>query len=57
MTNGISVLLESGTVGIIAMDSIDFDENNIDVGEIYNVHLHDENGNPIEEEGKVTEIL
>ncbi len=53
----IKVRLNDNTVGTIDPDSIEgYNENNI-IGETLNVHLHDDNGNPIEKEGKIVEVL
>ena len=37
----VNVVLVNGLVGFIAIDSIDFDVDNVVVGEKYNVHLED----------------
>ena len=45
-----NVLLETGTVGNV-------DSEDIEVGDLVTVNLHNENGMPIEEIGIVVEIL
>ena len=52
-----TVLLEDGTIGSIDSDTID--EQGIDklLGAVVWVHLQDENGNFIEVEGKLLEVL
>lgn len=52
-----TVRLEDNTVGTINSDTIDGQTADDFMGGIVNVHLHDENGNPIEIEGKLVEIL
>ena len=52
-----TVLLSDGTVGTIAGDSINGQHANAFIGEIMTVHLHDENGMPIEVEGTLVEVL
>jgi hypothetical protein len=52
-----TVLLENGTVGTISDDTLDGQSAETFVGEVVNVHLHDENGNAIEREGKLVEVL
>lgn len=37
----LNVILVDGRIGFIAIDSIDFDINNVVVGDKYNVHLDD----------------
>jgi hypothetical protein len=44
-----TVRLEDNTVGTISTPAI--------IGETVNVHLYDENGNEIEKEGRLVEIL
>lgn len=51
-----TVLLDDDTVGTVNEDTIDGDLNDF-IGETLNVHLRDENGNPIEKAGKIVEIL
>jgi len=52
-----TVLLSCGTVGTVSSDTIDGQDIALFIGEVLNVHLHDDNGNPIEVEGRVEEIL
>lgn len=52
-----AVVLKSGTVGTIDSDTIDGQNAENFIGEIVNVHLHDENGNNIEESGVLVEVL
>lgn len=52
-----TVLLDDDTVGTISSDTIDGQSAEAFVGEIVNVHLHDENGNPIERQGRLVEVL
>jgi hypothetical protein len=50
-------LLADGTVGTITDDVIDGQHADAFIGERMNVHLHDENGFPIEKEGVLVEVL
>ena len=43
-----TVLLANGTTGTVDDDTLDGQHPNVFIGERVNVHLHDENGNPIE---------
>ena len=52
-----TVLLEDGTTGTINSDTLDGQHAEAFVGEVVTVHLHDENGNPIELEGALVEVL
>lgn len=52
-----TVALQNGTVGTIDSDTIDGQSAENFIGEIVNVHLHDENGNPIEAQGELAEVL
>jgi hypothetical protein len=52
-----TVRLANDTVGTICADTLDGQHASAFIGEIMNVHLHDENGNPIEVEGELVEIL
>lgn len=52
-----TVRLEDDTVGTIREDTIDFQPMSAFIGEVVNVHLHDENGNVSEKRGKLAEIL
>lgn len=52
-----TVLLEDGTIGTVSDDTLDGQHPDAFQGEVLNVHLHDENGNPIEARGVLTEVL
>lgn len=52
-----TVLLDDDTTGTINSDTLDGQSAVAFVGETVNVHLHDENGNPIEKEGTLVEVL
>jgi hypothetical protein len=52
-----TVLLDDDTVGTISSDTIDGQSAEGFIGEVMNVHLHDENGNPIERQGRLVEVL
>lgn len=52
-----TVALEDGTVGTINDNTLDVQSAEAFIGEVVNVHLHDENGNPIEAQGKLVEVL
>lgn len=52
-----TVVLANGTVGTINDDTLDGQNASEFIGEIVNVHLNDENGNPIEVEGELAEVL
>lgn len=52
-----TVRLEDNTVGTINSDTIDGQHAEAFLGEVVNVHLHDENGNPIEVRGRLAEVL
>lgn len=43
-----TVELEDGTIGKINDNTLDGQSAEAFIGEVVNVHLHDENGNPIE---------
>ncbi len=51
------VLLECDTVGTIDCDTLQGQHPSAFIGEIVNVHLFDENGNPIEVQGKLVDVL
>ncbi len=51
------VLLDCGTVGTINSDTLGGQAASDFIGEVVNVHLHDENGNEIEVEGVLVEVL
>lgn len=52
-----TVRLDDDTIGTINDDTLDGQNINAFIGDIVNIHLHDENGNPIEVEGKLIEVL
>jgi len=52
-----TVLLKDGTVGAINSDTLGEQHANDFIGELVNVHLNDENGNPIEVQGVLVEVL
>ena len=52
-----TVRLADNTIGTIDDNTIGGQHANAFIGEIINVHLHDENGNAIEKEGKLVEVL
>ena len=52
-----TVLLEDDTVGDINSDTLDGQSAVAFIGEIVNVHLCDENGNEIERQGRLIEVL
>ena len=52
-----TVRLENGTIGTISDNTLDGQHASAFMGEIVNVHLHDENGNEIEAEGRLVEVL
>lgn len=52
-----TVVLEDGTVGEIDDATIDGQHADAFIGEMVNVHLHDENGNPIEVLGVMSAVL
>lgn len=45
------------TIGAIDSDTLDGQHAREFIGEVVNVHLHDENGNPIEKRGRLVEVL
>lgn len=51
------VLLKDGTVGTINSDTFGEQHVNSFIGEVVNVHLSDENGNSIEVQGELVEVL
>lgn len=51
------VLLKDQTVGIINDDTLDNQHPDAFVGERVNVHLHDENGNHVERQGTLVDVL
>ena len=52
-----TVLLEDNTVGTISSDTLDGQSAEAFIGDIVNVRLHDENGNEIQKEGRLVEVL
>ena len=52
-----TVLIKGGTVGTVCDDTLDGQHPDAFIGEIINVHLHDENGNSIERSGILVEVL
>ena len=52
-----TVLLVGGTVGTINANTLDGQHAEAFIGEYVDVHLHDENGFPIEEYGILEEVL
>jgi hypothetical protein len=52
-----TVRLNDNTIGTIDDNTIDGQHADAFIGELVNVHLHDENGNEIEKEGRLVEIL
>ena len=52
-----TVILKDQTVGTINSDTIDGQSAEDFIGEIVNVHYHDENGNPVESRGELVEVL
>lgn len=52
-----SVILDCGTTGTIAEDTIDYQSAENFIGEIMKIQTNDENGNPIEVTGKLIDVL
>ncbi|OXS14892.1 hypothetical protein CGX12_11775 [Zobellella denitrificans] len=52
-----TVLLADDTVGTIHSDTLDGQHASDFIGEVVNVHLHDENGNSIQKQGRLVEVL
>ena len=52
-----NVVLNDGTVGTIDDDTVDYQDLDNFIGKCMTVHLQDENGNNIEKEGVLTEVL
>ncbi len=52
-----TVKLADNTIGTINSDTLDGQSAEDFIGETVNVHLHDENGNSIEIEGELVEVL
>ncbi len=57
MERKFTVLLADGTVGTINDDTLNGQHADAFMGEIVNVHLHDENGMEIEVRGRLVEVL
>jgi len=57
MNRVFTVRLTCGTIGTINEDTIDGQHADDFIGETVNVHLRDENGNPIEVEGAMAETI
>lgn len=51
------VLLKDQTVGIISSDTLDGQHPESFIGDRINVHLHDENGNAIERQGTLVDVI
>ena len=52
-----TVLLSNSTVGSINDETLNGQSTEDFIGEMVRVKLHDENGNPIEYEGELIEVL
>jgi len=52
-----NVVLNDGTVGTIDDDTVDYQDLDNFIGERMTVRLYDENGNLIEKEGILKEVL
>jgi len=52
-----TLLLEDDTIGRIQPSSIDYQNPELFIGGMVRIRLHDENGNQIEAEGIVKEVL
>lgn len=52
-----TVQLEDGTVGTVSRDTIDHQPIYDLIGEVVNVRLHDEQGNPVEKQGVMTSVI
>lgn len=52
-----NVVLDDGTVGTIDDDTVDHQDLNDFIGKRMTVHLQDENGESIEKDGILTEVL
>ena len=57
MTHTYTVLLENGTTGTVSTDTLNGQHPETYMGEIINVHSYDENGQAIEQQGKLIEVL
>jgi len=51
------VVINDDTTGTISSDTLDGQSPHAFVGDFVNIHAHDENGNPIEHYGRLTEVL
>ena len=52
-----TVALQNGTIGTIDSSSISEQHASDFIGDVVTVHLHDENGNAIEETGVLAEVI
>ena len=52
-----TVVIHDDTTGTISDDTLDGQHADAFLGEYVNIHAHDENGNPIEHYGRLTEVL
>jgi hypothetical protein len=52
-----TVRLSDDTVGTISSDTLAGQSAECFIGEIVRIKHHDENGNPLESEGKLVEVL
>jgi len=57
MNDKIYVLIADGTTGFIYSDTVDYVSESDMIGDKLNIHYHDENGNPCEKIGEMTEVL
>ena len=57
MNTTYTVLLNDGTVGTICSSTLDGQSAVDFIGEVVNVHHYDENGNSIESQGVLVEVL
>lgn len=57
MINIYTVVLDDGTVGTISDDTLDGQSADAFMGEVVTVHLHNEDGCPIEVSRKLAEVL
>lgn len=51
------VRLDDDTIGSVNSDTLDGQSAEAFIGEVINVHLRDENGNPIQVQGTLVEVL
>ena len=52
-----NVVINDDTTGTIGTDTLDGQHPDDFIGEYVTIKAHDENGNPIEHYGKLTEVL